>query len=727
MAGLAARRLPGARAPGAGAHRRRPRARGSSRSGITVVSTVPTLAALWPRGVARRRPAADLRRRGVPARARRAAGRRRAARCGTPTAPPRPPSSPARRGSTGAGPVRIGLPLDGWDLAVVDARRRSRSPMGETGELIIGGVGPGPLPRPGEGRREVRRRCRRSAGSAPTAAATWCAPSRRAWSSWAGPTTRSSSAAGASSSARSTPRCRRCPASPARRPPCARPRGGNQLLVGYLALRRARARPRQAARRLLRESLPAALVPRLAVVDDAPRRDLGQGRPRRAALAAAGAGRRRTSADPRARRHRRPWLAEQWTRRARRRAGQPATTTSSTYGGGSLAAAQLVSRAARPLPGGRRRRRLRSTRRWARSPTRLAELAARPSRRAARCAPTPAPGPGRRSCSRWCRCSPSSALRWLIVARASRQRAGAGRRVPWAPTVSWWWVAVGWLVFVSPPGRMALGRRLGPAAAARRTARARYPRGGGVHLRLWSAERLADGSAGRDLAGAPWMPCYARLLGAQVGPRRRPALAAAGHRPAHARRGLRRSSRRSTFAATGSTATCCTSAGSGSAPGATVGSRSTLLPGARIGQDAEIAAGLGGRRARCRPGSAGPGRPPSRLGGAAPPGRGAGRPRPALGGGCTACRRVVLGLLPLVAVAAGLAVAGSLRARTRATLGDGAARRAARACPSRRWSAWPCYALRHAGRACGSSASACARATTRCAAGSAGRSGRPSG
>ncbi len=38
------------------------------------------------------------------------------------------------------GPVRIGLPLDGWDLAVVDA---DGVPVaeGEVGELIIGGVG----------------------------------------------------------------------------------------------------------------------------------------------------------------------------------------------------------------------------------------------------------------------------------------------------------------------------------------------------------------------------------------------------------------------------------------------------------------------------------------------------------------------------------------------------------------------------------------------------------
>ena len=39
-----------------------------------------------------------------------------------------------------SGPVRIGLPLDGWRLAVVDAEGQ-RVPEGGTGELIIGGVG----------------------------------------------------------------------------------------------------------------------------------------------------------------------------------------------------------------------------------------------------------------------------------------------------------------------------------------------------------------------------------------------------------------------------------------------------------------------------------------------------------------------------------------------------------------------------------------------------------
>ncbi len=41
---------------------------------------------------------------------------------------------------TGEGPVRIGLPLDGWDLAVVDKAGNPVGP-GVVGELVIGGIG----------------------------------------------------------------------------------------------------------------------------------------------------------------------------------------------------------------------------------------------------------------------------------------------------------------------------------------------------------------------------------------------------------------------------------------------------------------------------------------------------------------------------------------------------------------------------------------------------------
>ncbi|MCW2495488.1 Pls/PosA family non-ribosomal peptide synthetase, partial [Jatrophihabitans sp.] len=86
---------------------------------------------------------------------------------------------------------------------------------------------------------------------------------------------------------------------------------------------------------------------------------------------------------------------------------------------------------------------------------------------------------------------------------------------PWVPHTSWWVVAVGLVLFVSPFGRMLIA-----AAGARLLLRGvrpgDYPRGGSVHLRLWSAERLADAIGAVSLAGAPWISYYARLLGASV-------------------------------------------------------------------------------------------------------------------------------------------------------------------------------------------------------------------
>lgn len=53
------------------------------------------------------------------------------------------------------GPVMIGLPLDGWDLAVVDGAGAPVA-MGGSGQLVIGGGGTGALSGPRQGRREVR-------------------------------------------------------------------------------------------------------------------------------------------------------------------------------------------------------------------------------------------------------------------------------------------------------------------------------------------------------------------------------------------------------------------------------------------------------------------------------------------------------------------------------------------------------------------------------------------
>ncbi|GAA3440401.1 hypothetical protein GCM10018954_100250 [Kutzneria kofuensis] len=106
---------------------------------ITIVSTVPTLAALWPAE---------------------ALDEVRLLIFGGEACPPELAERVAVEGRevwntygpteatvvacaaqlTGEGPVRIGLPLDGWELTVVD-QQGEVVPMGEQGELVIGGVG----------------------------------------------------------------------------------------------------------------------------------------------------------------------------------------------------------------------------------------------------------------------------------------------------------------------------------------------------------------------------------------------------------------------------------------------------------------------------------------------------------------------------------------------------------------------------------------------------------
>ena len=92
----------------------------------------------------------------------------------------------------------------------------------------------------------------------------------------------------------------------------------------------------------------------------------------------------------------------------------------------------------------------------------------------------------------------------------------------------------GWLVLISPPGRMAIAAG-GARLLLRGVRPGTYPRGGSVHVRLWAAERLAELSGAANLAGASWISRYARALGAKIGTDVDLHCAAAGHRAAHAR------------------------------------------------------------------------------------------------------------------------------------------------------------------------------------------------
>ncbi len=161
-------------------------------------------------------------------------------------------------------------------------------------------------------------------------------------------------------------------------------------------------------------------------------------------------------------------------------------------------------------------------------------------------------------------------------------------------TVSWWWILAGWLLLITPAGRMGIAV-VGARLLLRGLKPGVYPRGGNVHVRLWAAENLADAAGAANLAGAPWIAYYARALGAKVG--------------------------RGVDLHTLPPVTGLLTMGRGASiepevdlsgywidgdrlhvgavtvgAEAVVGSRSTLLPGAEIGRSAEIAAGLGGVR-----------------------------------------------------------------------------------------------------------------------------------
>jgi len=107
---------------------------------INVVSTVPTMAALWPAATVDGLRLLILGGEACPA----GLADRFAERCDEVWNTYGPTEgtvvSCAARLVPGA-PVRIGLPLAGWDLAVVDPRNGRPVPWGGTGELVIGGVG----------------------------------------------------------------------------------------------------------------------------------------------------------------------------------------------------------------------------------------------------------------------------------------------------------------------------------------------------------------------------------------------------------------------------------------------------------------------------------------------------------------------------------------------------------------------------------------------------------
>ena len=106
-----------------------------------------------------------------------------------------------------------------------------------------------------------------------------------------------------------------------------------------------------------------------------------------------------------------------------------------------------------------------------------------------------------------------SGLRWVTWVVVGNNVAAGLLGLTFLPTVSWWWVLRAGSPWCGPgPDGLAPSVR-GSCCARRRPGE--YPRGGKIHLRLWLAERLADELGAANLAGAAWMPTYARGSGCQ--------------------------------------------------------------------------------------------------------------------------------------------------------------------------------------------------------------------
>ncbi|MDJ0384847.1 Pls/PosA family non-ribosomal peptide synthetase [Streptomyces sp. G-G2] len=491
--------------------------------GITAVSTVPTLAALWPVECLDRVRLLIVGGEACPAELveRFAVGGREMWNTYGPTETTVVACAALLRPGE---PLRIGLPLDGWDLAVVDEAGEPVA-TGAEGELVIAGAGVAryldsvkdaerfrPCPALGAARAyrtgDLVRADPEGLLFAGRADDQVKLGGRRVE---LGEIDAALSALprvlGAAAAVHATP-------------------GGGQVLAGYVVP--APGYDRARARETLARNLPAALVPVLAEIGELPTRT--SGKVDRAALpwplpdtgpGADGRGGARSWPDGEPLGGAAARLVEVWEHLLGARPGPGSDFVA--LGGTSLTAARMASVLRERYPGV-------SVSDLYRNPVlrdmaaHLDGLAGREGSAAAVAAarPTSEAAPLRRRTGAaqilvQCALFGVAGLRGLVGLAAVDNVLAVLAPQAWTPYTSWWLVLVGWVVLFSAPSRFALG-----AAAARLFTRGivpgAYPRGGRVHLRLWAAERTVASFGVPALLGTPWAVRYARSLGCAVGP-----------------------------------------------------------------------------------------------------------------------------------------------------------------------------------------------------------------
>ena len=474
---------------------------------VTVVSTVPTLAAMWPAEAleavrllifgGEACPPDLVERLAVP-------GREVWNTYGPTEATVVACAAPM----DGVGPVRIGLPLDGWDLAVVDA---DGIPVeeGATGELVIGGVGLARYLDPAKDAEKY----------APMPTLGW----ERAYRSGDLVTL---DRAGLLFQGRADDQVKiggrrielgeidnalqNLPGVAGGACAVRKTGSGHSILVGYIAS----TDPEfdvASARDLLTEQLPAAMVPRLALVEELPTRT--SGKVDRNALPWPLPGADADSADKLGLDPTAEWVASLWMSLLGARI-DGLDDDFFELGGGSLSAAQLVTALRERYP-----------------EMTVAELYDHPRLGSLalyldELAPTETVEPRRvEPVSRSAQLLQVAAtvpmitltgMQWVTWLAVLNNVLAAVVSVPWTVTLSWWWVLLGFVLFITPLGRMTIAVA-GARLLLRGVQPGTYRRGGSVHLRLWTSLRLVEASGAANLSGAPWMLYYARALGAKIG------------------------------------------------------------------------------------------------------------------------------------------------------------------------------------------------------------------
>jgi non-ribosomal peptide synthetase-like protein len=541
--------------------------------------------------------------------------------------------------------VIIGLPLPGWDLAVVN---KEGTPVGagEVGELVIGGVGLARYLDPDKDAEKY----------APMPTLEWS----RAYRS--GDLVRLE-AQGLFFVGRADDQVKvggrrielgevdsalvNLPGVSGGAAAVRRTSRGTPLLVGYIASTDP-SFDLASARATLAESLPAALVPRLVLLEELPTRT--SGKVDRDALPWPPPG--ETEQDAPDLGGTLGWLAGLW----RDVLAAPVDGPDADFyvlGGGSLSAAQLVAAMRQRYP--------QITVADLFDHPRLGSLAGfleeldpapvvqtravRPTPRLTQVAQVALSLP----------LATLTGLQWVVWLALANNVAAKLGLLPWAVPIDWWWLAAGFVLFVTPLGRMGIAvlfARILTAGLEPGT----YPRGGPVHLRVWLAERLAEASGAENLAGAPWLVYYARALGNTIGKgvdlHSAPPVTGMlklGHRSSiepevdltgHWIDGDQFHVGRITVG-----------------NDATVGARTTLLPGAVIGKNADVAPGAG-VVGKVKNGQYWKGSPAVKSGKARHPWPDHRPKRAPLWVAIYGVTSVLLGGLPLLALGAGLAVIG---------------------------------------------------------------------